>query len=280
MKHFLERLGVCSWSLQPAGPGGLVCDVEAAGLKQVQLDLDTVRAQPGLWQNVKSVCSQRRIQIVSGMFRTIGNDGLPPDENWEENWEIAQATAELAAKLGLHLVSFYAGQIPVEETAPEFEKLSHRLRLVADVFAAQKIDLALETGQESVVTLKNFLPKLGRVNVGVNFDPANMLIYDTGNPTDALAVLSPWLKQCHIKDAIRPARPGTRGREAVVGTGEVNWREFFAILKNVKFTGYLFIERGDGEHRVADIRWAREFVERVLSRESQPSVGFSIQRPD
>ena len=34
-----------------------------------------------------------------------------------------------------------------------------------------------------------FLRILGRPNVGVNFDPANMILYDKGDPLDALRAL-------------------------------------------------------------------------------------------
>ena len=38
-----RRLGVCSWSLRPEGPRGLVNKVKAAGLSAVQLALDPIR---------------------------------------------------------------------------------------------------------------------------------------------------------------------------------------------------------------------------------------------
>jgi L-ribulose-5-phosphate 3-epimerase len=277
MKRFLERLGVCTWSLKSPNPGNLLCDTQAVGLKRVQLDLDAVRTKRQVWQNVTEVLARQHIQIVSGMFRTVGEDysslqriretgGLLPDETWDDTWEVAQQTAAIAQPLGIKIVSFHAGFIPQDETDPSFAKMLHRMRLVADVFASHGVDLALETGQERAEVLKDFLHKVGRVNVGVNFDPANMLIYDTGAPADALEILAPWLKQCHIKDGVRPSRAGTLGKEAVVGTGEVNWREFFQVLQKIKFPGYLFIEREAGEHRLEDIRWARQFVERVLSR--------------
>jgi len=276
MKTFLERLGVCSWSLQPADPDDLICDLQTVGVSQVQLDLDAVRLKPKIWGNVAERCAQEGIHLASGMFRTVGEDyaslqriretgGLLPDETWEDSWEVAQATAGVAAKLGVKLVSFHAGFIPHDEADPEFEKMLHRLRLVADVFAAQGIDLALETGQETALALKSFLEKLGRVNVGVNYDPANMLIYGTGNPTEALVDLKSWLKQCHIKDGVQPPRSGTLGHEAAMGQGAVNWPEFFETLKRLNYSGYLFIEREDGDSRCEDIRHGRKFLEKVLS---------------
>jgi sugar phosphate isomerase/epimerase len=267
-----ERLAVCSWSLQPEGPAQLVEQLKAIGLPRVQLALDPLRDDPPRWGSTAELLRAAGLTIVSGMFGTVGEDystldtirrtgGLVPDDTWEENWENAQTTAELAARLGLKLVSFHAGFLPHEAGDPEFEKLQHRVRLVADLFAARGIDLAFETGQENADTLKIFLEKLGRASVGVNFDPANLLLYDQGHPIDALRTLAPWVKQCHIKDANRTRTPGTWGEEVVVGTGQVNWPQFFAVLKEMRFAGWCCIEREAGSQRVADIGAARQLVE-------------------
>ena len=266
-----DRLAVCSWSLQPANPAQLIEALKTIGVPRVQLALDPLRESPETWGETEDLFRRNRISIVSGMFGTVGEDystletiqrtgGLTPDATWEENWENAQANAELAQRLGLKLVTFHAGFLPHDENDPEFEKLQHRIRLVADVFAAKGIDLAFETGQESADTLKVFLEKLGRVNVGVNFDPANMILYDKGSPTAALRTLASWVKQCHIKDANRTKAPGTWGEEVPVGAGQVNWKEFFAILKEIGFTGACCIEREAGSQRVADIVTARKLV--------------------
>lgn len=271
---FKDRLAVCSWSLQPTSPQQLIEHLRAIGLSRVQLALDPLRENPAVWGETPALFQQAGITIVSGMFGTVGEDytslesihrtgGLVPDDTWDENWENAQATATLAHQLGLKLVTFHAGFLPHEESDPEFEKLQHRIRLVADVFAAKGIDLAFETGQEEADTLKLFLEKLGRVNVGVNFDPANMILYDKGNPIAALRTLASWVKQCHIKDANRTQTPGTWGEEVPSGTGQVDWKQFFAVLREIGFTGHCCIEREAGTQRVADIITARKMVEAV-----------------
>jgi L-ribulose-5-phosphate 3-epimerase len=88
-----------------------------------------------------------------------------------------------------------------------------------------------------------------------------MILYEKGDPIAALETLSPWLKQCHIKDARGTRQPGTWGDEVVVGTGEVDWRKFFSVLERVGFKGDLCIEREAGQQRTEDIRAARKFVE-------------------
>ncbi len=265
------RLAVCSWSLQPASPRELADHLRAIGIPRVQLALDPLRDNADVWGATADVFQADGIRIVSGMFGTVDEDytslesirrtgGLVPDSTWDENWENIQANAVIAQQLGLRLVTFHAGFLPHEETDPEFEKLQHRIRLVADLFAAKGIDLAFETGQETAGTLATFLEKLGRASVGVNFDPANMILYDKGNPIEALRTLGRWVKQCHLKDANRTRTPGTWGEEVVVGTGQVDWPTFFGVLRDIGFTGDCCIEREAGTQRVADIQAARQYV--------------------
>jgi len=266
-----ERLAVCSWSLQPTDPAQLVELLEATGLKRVQLALDPLREQPDVWGRVAEAFARSGVSIVSGMFGTIGEDystlesikrtgGLVPDEHWQQNWKNIQVVAAVARRLKLKLVTFHAGFLPHEDGDPDFKKLLDRIARVADLFAAQGIDLGFETGQETAETLAAFLTRLSRPNVGVNFDPANMILYDKGDPIAAVRVLGPWLKQCHIKDANRTQTPGTWGEEVVVGTGQVDWKAFVATLREVQFAGDLCIEREAGYQRVADIRAAKDYV--------------------
>lgn len=88
-----------------------------------------------------------------------------------------------------------------------------------------------------------------------------MILYAKGDPIAALRTLAPWLKQCHIKDARRTRVPGTWGEEVTAGTGEVDWKAFFALLKEVRFPGHCCIEREAGNQRVEDIRAAKAMVE-------------------
>lgn len=272
MTPFKDRLGVCSWSLQPADPQELIGQLKVLGIPRVQLALDPLRQSPDVWRNFGQLARRHGLSIVSGMFGTVGEDystlesikrtgGVVPDETWDENWRNIQAIADIAHRLELRLVTFHAGFLPHETSDPAYNKMLQRIRMIAEVFAAKRIDLAFETGQETAVTLKSFLEKLGRANVGVNFDPANMLLYDKGNPIESLRILASWLKQCHIKDARRTKVPGTWGEEVAAGTGEVDWKAFFALLKEVRFPGHCCIEREAGNQRVEDIRTAKAMVE-------------------
>jgi sugar phosphate isomerase/epimerase len=273
-----DRLAVCSWSLQPATPAVLFAQLEAIGLTRIQCALDPVRDDPTTWGRLAYLSAQHGVSLVAGMFGTLGEDyttletirrtgGLVPDATWDQNWVNIQEAARLADELlGLRLVSFHAGFLPHEESDPDYRKLQQRMRQVAELFAARDITLALETGQETAASLRDFLDQLGCPNVGVNFDPANMILYGKGDPIEALRTLGPWIRQVHLKDAKATATPGTWGSEVVLGTGEVDWPAFFATLDQLGFTGNLCIEREAGNQRVADILTAKELVAEIAQR--------------
>ena len=257
--------------MQPTSPQELVAKLLDTGIHRVQLALDPLRDAPKVWGQTVAVLRQNDISICSGMFGTVGEDystletirqtgGIAPDTTWEQNWKNIKTTAALAGQLGLNLVTFHAGFLPHKESDPGFAKLSARLGQVADLFSGQHVMLGLETGQETAPVLVQLLERLSRPNLGVNFDPANMILYDKGEPIEALRLLGPWIRQVHIKDARRTKVQGTWGEEVAVGSGEVDWPAFFATLKEIGFTGDFVVEREAGGQRVADIRKAGEIV--------------------
>ena len=269
-----DRLAVCSWSLQPADPADLIAQLRQIGVMKVQLALDPLR-EGGPWADAKQQLADGGVTLVAGMMGCVGEDystlqairqtgGVVPDETWPHTWENMQAMAPIARDLGLGYVTFHAGFLPEEPEDPDYEKLTGRLRQIADLFAALDITLGFETGQEDGPTLVDFLRVLDKPNVGVNFDPANMILYDKGDPIEALRELISSVRQCHIKDATRTTVPGEWGAEVIVGTGEVDWPAFFGVLAEAGFEGNLAFEREAGDQRVADIIAARDHVLSVV----------------
>lgn len=271
-----SRLAVCSWSLQPGTPEDLFARLQDTGITQVQLALDPLRDQPAFWGHSPALFAKHGISLVSGMFGCVGEDystlesikatgGVAPDATWEHNLKNAKASALLAKTLGLKLLTFHAGFIPYNRKDPGYGKIIDRVKQIVDVFAAEHMQVAMETGQETADDLAAVLRQLDRPNLGVNFDPANMILYDKGNPIEALKALGPWIRQVHIKDAIRTKFPGTWGEEVRAGTGQVDWTAFFSELKRLNFQGHYVIEREAGSQRVADIRTAKALVEGALN---------------
>lgn len=271
MKH---RLGVCSWSLQSTRLDGLVERILEVGLRHVQLALDPVTH--GAWSvsDVRRAFDAAGLEIRSGMMGMEGEDystletiratgGVRLTERWPANLAAAKKCAEAARALGLDLVSFHAGFLPHSKDDPERRVLLERLRALVDVFAGCDVRLAFETGQETAETLLGVLEELDRPTTGVNFDPANMILYAMGDPVAALRTLGDRVLQVHVKDAKATQVPGTWGTEVGVGTGDVDWRAFFAALSELGLACDLMIEREAADQRVADMRAARAVLEEL-----------------
>jgi sugar phosphate isomerase/epimerase len=157
----------------------------------------------------------------------------------------------------------HAGFIP-EPGEPDRRAFLDTLGQVSALAQAKGVTVAFETGQETADLLRRTLDELKCPNLKVNFDPANMLLYDKGDPIRAVEVLGPDIRSVHVKDANRPTVPGTWGEEVPLGQGQVNIKQFVKTLQQVGYRGALCIERevGDQQGRIKDlahgIRYLRE----------------------
>jgi L-ribulose-5-phosphate 3-epimerase len=264
-------LGVCSWSLRAESPADLVSKVSQTGCDAVQLALDPIRR--GEWPEDETFdrLGNAGIRVVSGMMEMKGEDyssieaiartgGVRPDETWAENARAGERLAEIAGRRGIPLVTFHAGFLPHDAGDPERRRMLERLRELAAFFFDSGTRVGLETGQEDAGTLLQVLDDLKGRGVGVNFDPANMLLYGSGDPVESLRRLAPHVVQIHIKDATPSPAPMQWGEEVVVGTGAVEWDAFFAAMDELLPGIDAMIEREAGESRIADIETARRFV--------------------
>ena len=216
----IDRLGVCSWSLRPETGDELLASVSRLGLPKIQLALGPVIEAPDAFGNVIGRLRDAGVVIASGMLEAVGEDystletikatgGVRPDEHWPATLARARGVAALAAAESLPLVTLHAGFIPHETSDPARLVVLDRLRTLADVFGDHGVRVGLETGQETAATLLDALGELDHENVGVNFDPANMILYGMGDPVDALRLLADHVVQIHAKDAMPTETPGT-----------------------------------------------------------------------
>ncbi|HVP72912.1 MAG TPA: sugar phosphate isomerase/epimerase family protein [Phycisphaerales bacterium] len=272
-----HRIGVCSWSLQPASPADLVASLKPLRVDAVQLALSPIASGDAKWKDSIAHLRDAGIDILSGMVAMRGEDystlqsiartgGVRPDEHWDANLALARSVAEIAARHRIGLVTFHAGFIPHDSADHSRGRMLDRLGTIADVFRAAGVNIAFETGQETALTLLDALEALNRLNVGVNFDPANMILYGMGDPAEALRLLAPRVRQIHIKDALPTRKPGTWGSETAAGAGAVDWPRFFDIALQIQPPVNFIIEREAGEvgGRERDIAAARELIAKHL----------------
>lgn len=258
-------IGVCSWSLR-TDVTGVAEAMKKIGLTHVHLAVRPALENQGsdylaAVQKQNWIISSTMMDFPQENYSTLESikitGGIAPDKDWEQNQKLFLGAAEVTVKLGAKYLSMHAGFID-ESNAAYAGKFYERIRYLADAAGKKKIMPLLETGQETAEELRHFLEKLNHPAIGVNFDPANMILYDKGDPIKAVQVLAPWVRHIHIKDAIRTKQPGTWGKEAPWGDGEVGSEKFLKTLKDIKFEGVLAIEREAGDNRFADIKLAAE----------------------
>lgn len=161
---------------------------------------------------------------------------------------------ERTRALGLSDLTLHAGFIP-EPSDPGRKAMLETLAEAGRLAADAGVTLAFETGQETADLLRKTLDDLAAPNLKVNFDPANMILYDMGDPIRAVEILGPDIRSVHVKDARRTRVPGTWGEEVPLGEGEANIPQFLRALEHVGYNGPLVVERevGDQAGRLRDV---------------------------
>jgi len=254
-------IGLCSWSLQ-TDIAGVADAMDKIGLEHVHLGIRAAVEDSEVLEQIKNqkwtiTCTMVDFpqEDYSSLDAIKVTGGVVPDDCWENNRELFMGAGDATAELGVNCLSMHAGFID-ESNEEHAKKFASRIVALADAANAKAIKLLLETGQETAEELRNFLKELNHPALGVNFDPANMILYDKGDPIEAVQVLGPWIKHVHIKDATRTKEPGTSGAEVPWSEGQVRTELFLDALDKIGFDGALAIEREAGEDRFGDIKMA------------------------
>jgi len=180
--------------------------------------------------------------------------GLVPEQYRAERIEVLKRWADMAEYIGAPALATHCGFIPENMTDPEYEPIVAAIREVAEYCADKGLGFWLETGQETPVVLLRTLQRINMPNLGINLDPANLILYGKGNPIDALDVIGPYIRNVHVKDGLYPTDGDKLGKEVQVGEGKVRFPEFLAKLKAIGYDKELIIEREiHGEQQRLDI---------------------------
>ena len=191
--------------------------------------------------------------------------GLVPVTYRQMRIEQLQRWADFAAEAGAPAVITHCGFLPENMTDPEFEGVATAIWEVASYCKRLGIGFWFETGQETPVVILRFIEEVGLDNLGINLDPANLLLYGKGNPIDALYVFGKWVRAIHAKDGMPPTNGRELGHEVKVGEGYVRYPHFLPALLDCGFTGDLTIEREiSGEQQNRDIRDTIGYLQRLL----------------
>jgi len=269
----LSMVGVCSWSLQVKNISELNGFTNKLGIQNVQIACgDPHHASWDEGDDMSIKAKNASFKLTGAMLGFPGEDytspktiektgGFGDPATRPERLERFKWSLLRVQDLGVNDIMFHAGFIPPMNDAGR-KSFLQTLETVSTLANNIGVNVSFETGQESSGLLFTTLKELDRSNLFVNFDPANMLLYDQGNPIEAVEMLGKYIRSVHLKDANRPKIKGQWGEEVVLGKGEVNIPLFLKTLKKIGYSGPMSIEReaGSQQDRFNDILKAVEYL--------------------
>ncbi|MGH7145780.1 MAG: sugar phosphate isomerase/epimerase family protein [Planctomycetota bacterium] len=173
--------------------------------------------------------------------------------------------AEFTARAGVADMATHVGFIPEDPADPLYGETIEALGGVVEACRKQKVHFLFETGQETPVAILRCIEDLGEANLGVNLDPANLVLYGKANPVDALDVFGKYVRGIHAKDGKYPVNGRELGKETAIGQGKVDFKGLFAGLKALGYTGAVTIEREiHGPQQTIDIKASFEYLGPLL----------------
>jgi sugar phosphate isomerase/epimerase len=192
--------------------------------------------------------------------------GLVPRDYRDARMKMLLKGAEIAHYMGITDVITHVGFIPENCYTTEYHELVAAFKYIARQLKERGQYFLFETGQETPVTLLRTIEDVGTGNLGINIDPANLLMYGKANPTDALDVFGKYVRGVHGKDGEYPTNGRHLGTEKPMGEGRVNFPVFIAKLKEIGYDGAITIEREiEGEEQIRDIINAKALLEGIFA---------------
>ncbi|HLW66620.1 MAG TPA: sugar phosphate isomerase/epimerase family protein [Gemmataceae bacterium] len=186
---------------------------------------------------------------------------LDTAENQQPRIEYVCKTLALSYDLGAKIVIVDGPKAP-QAAEPRGQLLREALNAIGSFGDRTGAALALETGLDSGETLAGYLATFDTGSLGVNYDPANMLL-NGFDPIENLTPLRQWLKHVHARDA-QKARVSKTAQETALGAGDIDWMTFVAMLETMEYRGWLVLERETGQNRLADVSNGVKFLRRFL----------------
>lgn len=255
--------------------------IDAAIARVVELGFGSCQIHLGKYDDsnaaaVQAAVAKYKVEITSLIVTGPGPEvydfkrgpltiGLVPKEYRAERIANMKRASDFAKKTGIPGVQGHCGFIPENPNDPAWAEAVAALKDVAAYCKQNAQTFRCETGQETPVTLVRTIRATGLDNLGVNLDPANLIMYGKANPVDALDLLAPHILGIHAKDGVYPTDPDKLGAEVPIGKGKVDFPRFIAKLKALGYTGPVTIEREiSGPKQTEDILASKKYLESLI----------------
>ena len=256
--------------------------VKKFGLRAGQLGFPGTLSLEGAAEKWDRALTEEKFTVVTAVCSFVGENytdvpaveatvGLVPPATRTERITRTKAVSDVAKELGVDSLACHIGFVPEDSNSQLYREMCDVARDVCDHCAMNGQYFTLETGQEPAKVLLQFIEDVKRDNLKINFDPANMILYGTGDPIEALGVLAPHVVSVHCKDGDWPDRdnPAALGQELPLGEGVVGIDRFVHRLKELDYRGILSIEREEKNpvKRDRDIEAAVKLLRWITGRD-------------
>lgn len=194
--------------------------------------------------------------------------GLVPEHTRASRMLTSCRLMEWCKRYDIKYITCHVGITP-EEKGEFYDRFIADMKQLVRFAAEIGQEFLFETGTESAANLKQILDDIGEPNAGVNFDPANVLIYNTDVPAKLVDLLADRIKVIHCKDANPPEGDAPMGKETVLGAGSTGFAALLKRLLDGGFNGPLIIERElqPGPEQEKDITEAVKFIKSIAKGE-------------
>lgn len=233
-------------------------------------------------EDLKAYCSSLNLEIAALCGDFGGHGFLREDENITKTKK-SKDIVDLAVDLGTKVVTTHIGVVPANRKSKSYEVLLKACREIGYYAFAKGVTFAIETGPEIAAHLKDFLIDADSKGMGVNLDPANLVMVTGDDPVQAVYTLKDYIVHTHAKDGVKLqdcdpvavynsfAEGGVEGlnigelfNEVPLGEGAVDWDKYLAALVDIGYDGFLTIEREVGDDPSADIAKAVQFLQEKI----------------
>lgn len=194
-------------------------------------------------------CERNGVEVSA----LTGRFGSLIDEGADERLQWSVSVVEAASMLEVPRVTSHIGVIPEDLDGDDVGAMVERVGRLCQRAAELGVTIGVETGPEEAWVLRDFIERVGSDRLGVNYDPANLLMKGF-DYLGGVEVLGPYIVHTHPKDGVRDDPDGRRQRP--LGEGDVDIPAWIAALKRVGFDGWLCVERESGEDRLGEARRA------------------------
>ena len=217
--------------------------------------------------------------VISALCGDLGGGGFIHKDLNRERVDFSKKILDLAKELETNVVTTHIGVVPEDPNHDRYKIMQEACFELAEYADSIDAHFAVETGPETSLVLKGFLDSLNSTGVGVNLDPANLVMVTGDDPVKAVHNLKKYIVHTHAKDGKQifyrdPEIVYGIKKDVIVtddsflevplGEGSVDWPNYLKALEDIGFDGFLTIEREVGDNPEKDIRTAVDFLNNLM----------------